>query len=183
MRILISTDAVGGVWDYSCTLAAALQADGHEVLLAVLGQLEARHSAGIPAGVEVASRPYRLEWMQDAGADISRSSRWLARLAELWQADVAHLNQFSSVLAPFGMPTVVVAHSEVLSWFGETLRIDAPGEWRRYAMRVRRALRRATAVVAPTDYQSRLLARHYGRVADRVIHNGVAGPTNTARWT
>ena len=34
MRLLMTTDAVGGVWQYSLELAAALQA---EVTLAVLG--------------------------------------------------------------------------------------------------------------------------------------------------
>ena len=36
-RILMTTDAVGGVWSYSTALATALAKRGHEVLLVTLG--------------------------------------------------------------------------------------------------------------------------------------------------
>ncbi|HSH45867.1 MAG TPA: glycosyltransferase family 4 protein, partial [Longimicrobiales bacterium] len=48
------------------------------------------------------------------------------------------------------------------------------GEWAPYHRWVADGLRAADVVVAPTRYQSELLARHYGRAADRVIHNGMA---------
>lgn len=175
MRILLTADTVGGVWDYACTLARALDADGHHVLLAVIGDLGDRQS-NLPQGVEVASRLYRLEWMPGAGEDVEACNRWIGELARLWQADVVHLNQFACALERFHVPTLVVGHSDVLSWFSETTGAAAPPDWDGYAGRVRRALRLATAVVTPTKYQSRLLDRHCGRGADRVIHNGAAPP-------
>lgn len=175
MRVLLTTDTVGGVWDYSCTLARALDEDGHDVLVAVLGEL-GRRRRHLPPGVEVAARPYSLEWMPGSDADVAASTMWLERLARLWNPDVVHLNQFSAALGSYDAPTLVVAHSDVLSWFGETLSRPAPAEWRRYAERVRAALHNATIVAAPTEYQSRLLRRHYGRAADRVVHNGVLPP-------
>lgn len=173
MRILLTADTVGGVWDYTCTLAGALDAAGHEVLVAVIGELSERH-AGLPVGVEVAYRPYLLEWMPDCEDDLAECNRWIARLAELWRADVVHLNQYACALERFEVPTVVVGHSDVLSWFSETLSADAPPQWTAYAERVRRGLGMATVVVTPTGYQSALLQRHYGRGADRVIHNGAS---------
>lgn len=175
MRILMTSDTVGGVWDYTCTLARALDEAGHDVLLAVFGEIGDRHRR-LPSGVEVTTRPYRLEWMPEAEPDVEASTAWVTELARLWEADLVHLNQFSPALGPFEVPVVLVAHSDVISWFSESLGAPAPDEWRRYAARVRRALRRATAVVAPTQYQSNLLARHHGRGADRVIHNGVVPP-------
>ena len=37
MRILLTTDAVGGVWQYTTELAQALSARGVECVVAVLG--------------------------------------------------------------------------------------------------------------------------------------------------
>lgn len=173
----MTTDTVGGVWDYTCTLAHALDEAGHDVLLAVFGEIGDRHRR-LPSGVEVATRPYRLEWMPDSDPDVEASTAWVADLAGLWEADLVHLNQFSPALGQFEVPVLLVAHSDVLSWFSESLGAPAPDEWKRYAGRVRRALQRATAVVVPTEYQSALLARHYGRPADRVIHNGVVPPAS-----
>lgn len=171
----MTTDTVGGVWDYTCTLAHALDEAGHEVLLAVFGEIGDRHRR-LPSGVEVTTRPYRLEWMPEAESDVEASTAWVADLAGLWEADLVHLNQFSPALGQFEVPVLVVAHSDVSSWFSESLGAPAPDEWKRYTARVRRALQRATAVVAPTEYQSALLRRHYGRPADLVIHNGVVPP-------
>ena len=36
-RVLMTTDAVGGVWSYSLELCRALKAHGYEVVLACLG--------------------------------------------------------------------------------------------------------------------------------------------------
>lgn len=175
MRILLTTDTVGGVWDYTCTLARSLDDVGHEVLLAVLGEPGDRRGR-LPTGVEVAARPYRLEWMPDSADDVPESTAWVEELARLWNPDVVHLNQFSPALGSFRVPTLVVAHSDVLSWFGETLGAPAPDEWRRYREGVEQAVRRATLVIAPTGYQSRLLEKHYGRAADGVVPNGIIPP-------
>lgn len=177
MRVLLTTDTVGGVWDYTCTLARSLERIGHDVLLAVLGEPGDRGTR-LPARIEVAARRYRLEWMPDAGEDVAASTAWLVELSRLWAPDVVHLNQFSPALGEFEAPTVVVTHSDVLSWFSETLGAPAPDQWRLYEQRVADALARATVVVAPTRYQSRLLEKHYGRAADRVVPNGIIPPAH-----
>lgn len=177
MRILLTADVVGGVWDFVCTLSGAAAAEGHEVLVAVLGEPDpARHRP--PAGVEIVARPYRLEWMDGADGDVGASTAWIAEVAALWLADVVHLNQFSPALGAFDVPVLLTAHSDVLSWFSESLGAPAPSEWDLYADRVTRALRAADLVVAPSAYQSRLLERHYGRGADHVVHNGSTAPSS-----
>src|SRR5690606_13167548 len=76
--------------------------------------------------------------------------------------------------APFlDTPSVVVAHSDVLSWFSEGRGLEAPAEWDGYAQVVERGLESAAAVVAPSSYQAELIERHYGRPVDGVIWNGV----------
>jgi glycosyltransferase involved in cell wall biosynthesis len=173
MRILLSTDTVGGVWDHTLALARELDAMGHEVLAAVVGEARDERLATLPEGVQVASRPYRLEWMEGAAADVAAAGEWLRGLAELWRADVVHLNQMAYAAAGFPVPVVVAVHSDVVSWFGETRHRAAPPEWAPYAGWVRAGLRAADAVVTPTEYQARLVERHYGRRVDRVIPNGV----------
>jgi glycogen(starch) synthase len=173
VNILLSTDTVGGVWDYTATLARQLSGRGHAVLLAVLGDPGPDHLAALPVGVEVQWRPLRLEWMPDVADDVAAGGEWLGALARRWRPDVVHLNQLAYSALPFPAPILVVVHSDVLSWFSETQGREAPPEWAEYAGWVRRGLRAADVVVAPSAYQSALTLRHYGRAADRVIHNGV----------
>jgi glycogen synthase len=174
MRILLTTDTVGGVWDHSVTLARELDAAGHEVLLAVIGEPRDERLARIPAGVQVVWRAYRLEWMQDAADDVREASEWLKGLATVWEADVVHLNQMAYAAAGFRAPTLVAVHSDVLSWWREILGTDAPAEeWAEYARWVREGLTAATAVITPTRRQAELLWRHHRLRPTRVIHNGI----------
>jgi glycosyltransferase involved in cell wall biosynthesis len=176
MKVFLSTDTVGGVWDHTVTLARELHAAGCELLVAVLGEPRDERLAHLPEGVEVTWRSYRLEWMPDAEADVAAAGEWLRRTAELWQADVVHLNQMAYAVEEFSAPTVVAVHSDVLSWFAEVQERAAGAQWERYARWVREGVAAADAVVTPTAYQSERVRRHYGRGADRVIHNGVVPP-------
>lgn len=175
MRILLTADTVGGVWDYAVTLARECSERGHDVLLAVLGEPRDERLAALPDGVEVTWRTYRLEWMPDAAGDVREAGEWLRRTAALWGAEVVHLNQMAYA-AGFEVPTLVAVHSDVLSWFQETLGAPAPDEWATYASWVRGGLAAASRVVAPTRYQAELTRRHYGRAVDVVIPNGVTPP-------
>jgi glycogen(starch) synthase len=175
MRILLTTDTVGGVWDHTATLARELDAAEHEVLVAAVGEASENAWAALPPGVQTVSRAYRLEWMPGSGADVDAAAGWLRELAGAWEADVVHLNQMACAAAGFPVPTVTAVHSDVLSWFREVRGCDAPlDDWGDYARRVRAGLHASDAVVAPSRYQAVLTERHYRRRVDRVIHNGVA---------
>jgi glycogen(starch) synthase len=176
MKILLTTDTVGGVWDYTVTLARQLDAMGCEVLIAAIGEPRDERLARIPAGVQVTWRSYRLEWMQDAADDVAEAAKWLRELAQLWAADVAHLNQLAYAAFGFPCPVVTAVHRDVLSWWTHFHQAEAPPEWATYARWVSDGIRASDAVVTPTQYQSALLSRHYGVRATRVIHNGVEIP-------
>lgn len=174
MRILLTTDDVGGVWDHTVALAGELLEAGCEVLVAVIGDPGPERLSQLASGVEVTARRYRLEWMPGAAGDVVAAGAWLKRTAVLWKPDVVHLNQMAYAVQAFPAPTLVAVHSDVLSWFGEVERRPAPPEWSAYTRQVREGIGSASALVTPTRYQADLVRRHFGRAADHVVHNGIA---------
>jgi glycogen synthase len=173
MRLLLTTDTVGGVWDYAATLSSALADDGHAVLLAIIGHPTDDQLAQLSEEIAIESRFQRLEWMTGSSADLAVTARWLANLARGWRSDLVHLNQMVYPgITTFAVPTLVVVHSDVCSWHLE-VRGSPPGaEWRGYVDAVRAGLRSAHAVVAPSLYQAAFVKRFYDRRDVSVIHNG-----------
>jgi glycogen(starch) synthase len=176
MRILLTTDTVGGVWDHTVTLARELDRAGCDVLVAALGEPRDAKLAQLPPGVQVVWRRYRLEWMPDAAEDVRAASAWLRELAGLWGADVVHLNQLAYSAEPFPAPVLVAVHSDVLSWWRGVHGTAPPASLDEYAGWVRAGLAGAGAVVTPTAWQAEQVRLHYGVAVARVIPNGVDVP-------
>jgi glycogen synthase len=168
MRVLMSTDAVGGVWTYAAELRRALAAHGVEVVLATLGPQPPPEPHG----------PWlecRLEWQDDPWQDVQASGEWLRRQADECGADLVHLNGYTHAALAWDVPVVAVAHSCVLSWHEAVRGAPAGPGWARYRDAVRAGLRGADAVVAPTVSMRRALRRHYGLARPcAVIPNGVS---------
>jgi len=176
LRVLMTTDTVGGVWQYCVDLLSALAQHGVEVLLATLGpppSEEQKHQLeGIPH-LRVVESEFALEWMQDPWRDVDASGEWLLGLQREFKADVIHLNGFSHGVLAWGAPVVVAAHSCVVSWWA-AVHACAPGpEWDEYKRRVTEGLRASSIVVAPTHHVRREMERHYDITPTkiRVIHN------------
>jgi glycosyltransferase involved in cell wall biosynthesis len=172
--VLMTADAVGGVWTYSLELAAALARRDVHVTLAVMGpapSADKRRAASAAGVLAVHAHPYALEWMDDPWSDVDAATEWLMSLERDVHPDIVHLNGFSHAVAPWTSPVVVVAHSDVVSWWNEVHR-QAPGdEWAEYIARVRAGLAAADAVVAPTAAAATATAAAYGR-RPAVIPNG-----------
>jgi glycosyltransferase involved in cell wall biosynthesis len=172
MRVLMSADAVGGVWTYAVELRAALVAHGVEVVIATLG-------SQCPPEQEALFHRCRLEWEEEPWADVAGSGGWLAAVAEEVGADVVHLNGYAHAAAVrWRIPTVVVAHSCVLSWHEAVHGAPAPAGWDRYREEVAAGMRSADALVAPTRTMLDDLRRLHGlRRRGLVVHNGASpGP-------
>jgi glycogen(starch) synthase len=174
--VLMTADAVGGVWTYALELARALAPFGVEITLAVMGP--APHAAQRAAareipGLTLEERRYRLEWMDDPWGDLERSGEWLMRLAARIEPHVIHLNSYALAALPWTVPVCVVAHSCVCTWWRAVRGGAAPAAWDRYRAAVRRGLACADIVVAPTAAMVEALRREYGLPgAARVIPNG-----------
>ncbi|MCE5326879.1 MAG: glycosyltransferase family 4 protein [Planctomycetaceae bacterium] len=184
MRILMSTDTIGGVWTYSIELCAQLSARGHEVVLAAMGpppSAAQEAAAAEIANVRLHWQQFKLEWMDEPWADLQRCGQWLLSLADEMEPDVVHLNHYCNTRLPWHRPVLVVAHSCVLSWWQAVKGEPAPARWRRYAAGVADGLHAADVLVAPTLTMLSQLRRHYGPLPPaRVIYNGLACDRATA---
>ena len=176
MRILMTTDTVGGVFTYALDLCRVLDRLGVEVVLAATGPRiddEQRAAAHALPNVRLRFRRGALEWMDDPWHDVDATGRWVLALA--WQHEVAlvHANGYGEAALPFGVPVVVVGHSCVCSWYRQVRGVEAPPRHAEYRARVQRGLQAADVVVAPTLWMLDELDAIYGPLAvQRCIPNG-----------
>ncbi len=176
MKLLMTTDTVGGVWSYAIELAQALQSYRIEVVLASMGApLSAAQwsmARAVP-NLTVAESSYKLEWMDDPWPDVQAAGAWLLRLEQQHQPDLIHLNGYAHGCLPWSAPVLMVAHSCVLSWWQGVHATPPPPQWRRYRAAVRAGLQAADLVVAPTQAMLRALQQLYGPLpCSQVILNG-----------
>jgi glycogen synthase len=179
-RVLMTTDAVGGVWRYALELARGLAGAGGEVVLAIMGPPATPEQLGEAAaidGVVIVEGSFDLEWMPGADEDVLRAGAWLIELEAAYAPDIVHLNGYAHAALPWQAPVVVVAHSCVLSWWQAVHGADAPAEWNGYRRRTAAGLHAADLVVAPTRAFLRTIESLYGQgPRTRVIWNGRIAP-------
>jgi glycosyltransferase involved in cell wall biosynthesis len=153
-KILMTTDAVGGVWTYSTGLASALAAAGMEVHLVTLGprpREEQREMLRNPR-VRLIESNLALEWQDPGGDDLPNARRFLEDLEDEIQPDIVHLNSFREANFDWLAPVVVVAHSCVNSWAlacNDTDFLSGPN-WQHYTRAVAAGVDRAQAWVSPS---------------------------------
>ena len=174
--VLMTADAVGGVWQYALELADGFGKQGIKTVLAVTGPSPSpdhMHAAGEIPALEVVHECFRLEWMADADDDIRRTGDWLLRLEQRYRPDVVHLNGFTAGALPWRAPHLVVAHSCSVSWWSAVRGGATPESLRRYSERVAAGLHAADVVVAPSAAFLAEVERLYGRLPSKqVIWNG-----------
>lgn len=183
MRVLITTDVVGGVWQFTNELAGGLLSEGFSVALVSLGGSpspeQERQCAclsseyGLRFLYESSTAP--LEWMQENDLAYSDAAPLILRIAKAFRADLLHSNQFCFGALPIDIPKVVTAHSDVLSWAdacrGEPLE---DSRWlRQYRRLVEQGLNGSSAVIAPTQWMMGALKGNFSfQASSAVIPNG-----------
>lgn len=181
LRVLMTTDTVGGVWPFTLELASQLAQLGDRVLLVAMGRepdAAQRMQAAAVAGVELQARPYRLAWMSEPWDDLREAGHWLGELADAFSPDVVHLNDLAHAEAHRAAPVLMTAHSCVCSWWQAVHGKPAPYAWNRYRAHVAANLRAAGHVVAPTRAMLACLHHHYGDLPSvEAIHNGRTPPS------
>ncbi len=125
--------------------------------------------------VTLVESDYRLEWMADGVADFMHSRDWLIDLLQQHEVDVIHVNGYGHARLGVSCPVIIVAHSDVLSWWEVVHKSAAPPEWDQYRRHVIAGLTAATRIIAPTAAVLDDLERHYVPLKSRaaVIPNGI----------
>lgn len=175
-RVLMSADAVGGVWRYALDLADGFAARGVSTVLAVLGpapdDAQRRDAERVP-GLRLVRTGLPLHWTAPSPAELRRASTGLRSLAALVGAGSVHLHAPALVgTEPWPAPVVAVSHSCVATWWRAVRGGEMPADfaWRTEA--AAEGIRRAAAVVAPSAAHAAALRAVYGPVDATVIYNG-----------
>jgi glycosyltransferase involved in cell wall biosynthesis len=178
-RVLITTDAVGGIWNYSLDLARGLARLEIEAVLAVMGPAptaaQKKAARAIPR-LRLVDTGLPLDWLASDSSALAKAGAAVARLAEEEQVDLVQLNTPAiGAEARFSAPVVAVMHSCVATWwdqvYGDGSPLPADFAWRTDC--VRAGLQAADAVVAPTGAFGLMVQRCYGlNEAPRTVHNG-----------
>lgn len=190
-RLLLTTDAVGGVWRYAVDLAAGLAGHGTETVLAVMGpaatDAQRREAAAVP-GLHLVQTTLPLDWTADSPADLAHSTSTVQALAAQTGCTGVHLH--APALAgstPWPVPAIAVAHSCVGTWWRAMRGAqDMPPDFRWRTDAAAAGLHGAAAVIAPTAAHAALVQEVYGPVRMQVVHNGrdpaplPPGPRNRA---
>lgn len=177
MHVLITADTIGGVWTYTRELASGLLSHGHRVTLVSFGRLPTSAQTSWMQRKQLNYYPtaFPLEWMQNSHEGITKSAHYLQRIIDDAAPDVLHFNQYCYGALECGIPKIVVAHSDVLSWWNAVEDIPLPQspwfDW--YQATVARGLRCADIVVAPSRRMLDTLYEEYSYpFPARVIYNG-----------
>ncbi len=175
-RLLMTADAVGGVWQYAVDLISELTCRGFEVLLATMGPLpsnEQKQRVSEIGNARLVESNWALEWMPLPWSDVEGAGEWLLDLRDEFHPDLIHLNGYAHAALPWGRPVLTVAHSCVCSWWRAVHGESAGPEWNAYRDRVAAGLRASTAVASPSRSMALCLEREYGISHETVdvIHN------------
>ncbi|MEO1987185.1 MAG: glycosyltransferase family 4 protein [Martelella sp.] len=176
LRVLMTVDAVGGLWRYAMALGEQLQKSGFELCFAGFGP------APMSEQIIEAERIGRLRWL-DAPLDwmvsdvheLNLVPKAIAAACDDFGADIVQVNLPSQAAGlEVDVPVVAVSHSCLPTWF-DAMR---PGEdsdrlaWHRRLNRT--GFDNADAVVAPSGSHAAALFRSYGEIVVlEIVHNGV----------
>ncbi len=183
MRVMMTTDTVGGVWTYTRELVEGVLKAGDSVTLVSLGRMPSTSqqqwadglASAAPRNFRFIPTDFRLEWMPNGQSCFDDSAEFFTDLIEQEQPELFHSNQLCYGALPTGVPKLVVAHSDVVSWW-HARHGQAPPQsaWMdRYRGLVSRGLHGADCVVAPTTWYLQQLIEHYGELRrTKAIPNG-----------
>jgi glycosyltransferase involved in cell wall biosynthesis len=159
-------------------LVTGLVRGGDRVTLVSFGDIptdaQTRWMQNLP-NLDYRPTAFKLEWMLDSEADMVASSQYLEAVIAESKPDLLHFSQFYYGALDCDVPRVVVAHSDVVSWWMSVHKKSPPQtDWLRwYRQAVARGLSAATSVVAPSRWMLDQIELLYGKLASSsVIHNG-----------
>lgn len=179
-RVLMTTDAVGGVWNYTVELASGYVKRNIGVIIATMGPLpdyKKREQISGLKNVELFESSFKLEWMDNPWEDVEEAAEWLLEIEIIYHPDIIHLNGFVHGALPWNAPVIVAGHSCVCSWYEQVKKSKISADWHYYRKKVGEGLMGADFVVAPSRWMLERLNRYYGNLkCSKVIYNGRSAP-------
>ncbi len=175
-RVLMTVDAVGGVWRYAIDLARGLKPLGYEVIFAGSGP-EPDDAQRMEAGRlgEIVWLEQPLDWMVKGENELEAGPAEIVRLATQSGASIIHLNlpsQAAGIVTD--IPVVSVSHSCVVTWWAAVRGGAIPEDWAWQHQRNRAGFRRSSRVIAPSRSHAAALQRCYGPLPVEVVENAIA---------
>jgi glycosyltransferase involved in cell wall biosynthesis len=172
-RLLMTIDAMGGVWRYAMDLAKALRLEGVDTVFAGFGprpasqMLEEAKATG-----EIFWSDAPLDWTATDQSELARIPDWLVATARAASVDLLHLNLPSQAAGlVIDRPVIVVSHSCVTTWFAAVRGTALPPDWLWHEGLNRRGFAAADAIIAPSHSHADALSRSYGIGGIEVVHN------------
>src|SRR5438309_11251355 len=114
MKLLLTTDTIGGVWTYAIELAQALAANDVQIAMATMGDPlspDQRRQVASLDHVTVFASEYKLEWLPDPWDDVYAAGCWLLGVEDRFQPDIVHLNGYVYGSVAWCSPRLVLAPS------------------------------------------------------------------------
>ena len=178
-HLLLTADAVGGVWQYSTGLASALQPFGYRVTLALMGppisEAQRDEAMAIP-NLQLVESGLELDWLAADPAAILTAEARLAEMAAGLRADLVQLHTPALVsTGRYACPVVAMLHSCVATWWSAVRGGPMPADFVWRTALVRQGLQRATLAIAPSAAFAKAACRIYDMPL-LAVHNGRSFP-------
>ena len=184
LHVLMTADAVGGVWTYALDLARAVVEDHVRTTLVVLGpppESDQQHAARDIPGLRLIVAGTPLDWTADTPEALAGSARPLEWIAERAQPDIIHLNSPAlAAHARLRAPVVGVCHSCVGTWWAAVRGGEPPDDFRWRMDVLARGYAACDRLAAPSHAFAQATAEVYG-VRPAVVLNGRRRPASPLR--
>lgn len=175
LKVLMTSDTVGGVWTYALELCRALKPYDIDIHLLGLGAMPDDHQkkeVKLFKNVTFYPTNLKLEWMEDPWEDVLKAEKKIETIVKLVTPDVFHFNNYISETVSFNIPKITMYHSCVQTWWQAVKGCQAPTAWEPYMSHLQNACNTSEVVIFPTEaiqkmaYQAHSLTAPY-----EVIYN------------
>ena len=174
-HVLMTVDAVGGVWRYAMDLAATLKSAGFSFTFAGFGPPPSEgQRAEADAHGDLVWLDAPLDWMATDEHGLRDVPALIAQLVEDREIDLVHLNLPSQAAGlDIEVPVLAVSHSCTVTWFAAVRGTGMPPDWLWQERLNRAGFEAADMIVTPSRAHAGMLRQSYGDIGcPRVVHNG-----------
>ncbi len=174
----MTTDTLGGVWNYSITLIKALKDYPIEIHLIGLGGLPSKNQLleiSFCDRVKFYPSNLKLEWMEHPNT--RGIETLLVYLCDKIDPDLIHFNNYVNPEPFWGRPTITVFHSCVQTWWKAVKKEPAPQKWNGYYKLVESALCNADQLVFPSQAIQHVAQKEYRLNRETVVIPNACDPS------